>query len=145
MSKFRQITKLCRSDDLGLPNYNLGHGPFVQPDFVRECTEPKTRKDPSSRVKDRDVAMRGGLMAASRECIARSLRRGKTFDPQDFLAGVADGQSITKYTDRQSIFAQGDPAELLFPYPQGEGQGHGSFQGRKGGNRRYSWERPVLW
>ena len=59
-------------------------------------------------------------MAASRECIARSLRRGKTFDPQDFLAGVADGQSITKYTDRQSIFAQGDPAELLFYIHKGK-------------------------
>ena len=46
--------------------------------------------------------------------------RKNTFDPQDFLAGVADGQSITKYTDRQSIFAQGDPAELLFYIHKGK-------------------------
>jgi CRP/FNR family transcriptional regulator, cyclic AMP receptor protein len=59
-------------------------------------------------------------MAASSERVARPSRRGKTFDQQDFLAEVAEGQSITKYTDRQSIFAQGDPADSLFYIHKGK-------------------------
>jgi CRP/FNR family transcriptional regulator, cyclic AMP receptor protein len=38
----------------------------------------------------------------------------QAFDPQTFLAKVADGQSITTYVDRQSMFAQGDPADAIF-------------------------------
>ena len=37
-----------------------------------------------------------------------------TFDPQTFLALIGDGQSVTTYLDRQSVFAQGDPADALF-------------------------------
>ena len=36
------------------------------------------------------------------------------FDPQTFLAKIGDGQSITTYVDRQSVFAQGDPADAIF-------------------------------
>jgi CRP/FNR family transcriptional regulator, cyclic AMP receptor protein len=36
------------------------------------------------------------------------------FDPHAFLAVVGDGQSVAAYTDRESIFAQGDPADALF-------------------------------
>jgi CRP/FNR family transcriptional regulator, cyclic AMP receptor protein len=36
------------------------------------------------------------------------------FDPQTFLALVRDGQSVIPYIDRQSVFAQGDPADAIF-------------------------------
>jgi len=37
-----------------------------------------------------------------------------TFDPQAFLTVVGGGQSVAIYNDRQSVFAQGDPADALF-------------------------------
>ena len=43
-----------------------------------------------------------------------------TFDPQTFLAVVGDGQSVTTYNDRQSVFAQGDPADALFYIHKGK-------------------------
>ena len=42
------------------------------------------------------------------------------FDPQTFLALVGDGQSITTYMDRQSVFVQGDPADALFYVQKGK-------------------------
>jgi len=42
------------------------------------------------------------------------LLKKEAFDPQAFLAMVGDGHSITKYVDRQSVFAQGDTADALY-------------------------------
>jgi CRP/FNR family cyclic AMP-dependent transcriptional regulator len=42
------------------------------------------------------------------------------FDPQTFLAKVADGQSMAAYTDRQPVFAQGDPADAIFYIHKGK-------------------------
>jgi CRP/FNR family cyclic AMP-dependent transcriptional regulator len=42
------------------------------------------------------------------------------FDPQNFLALVGDGQSVTTYMDRQSVFAQGDPADAIFYIHKGK-------------------------
>ena len=38
----------------------------------------------------------------------------EAFDPQVFLAKVADGQTVTNYIERQAVFAQGDPADSIF-------------------------------
>jgi CRP/FNR family transcriptional regulator, cyclic AMP receptor protein len=38
----------------------------------------------------------------------------EAFDPQAFLAKVADGQTVTNYAERQAVFAQGDPADSIF-------------------------------
>jgi CRP/FNR family cyclic AMP-dependent transcriptional regulator len=38
----------------------------------------------------------------------------EAFDPQAFLAKVADGQTVTNYIERQAVFAQGDPADSIF-------------------------------
>ena len=43
-----------------------------------------------------------------------------TFDPQIFLASMGDGQSVTTYIDRQSVFAQGDPADAIFYIHKGK-------------------------
>ncbi len=44
-----------------------------------------------------------------------SLRqKDEAFDPQAFLAKVADGQTVTNYIERQVVFAQGDPADSIF-------------------------------
>jgi CRP-like cAMP-binding protein len=50
---------------------------------------------------------------------ARVLKR-PVFDPHAFLAVVGDGQLVAAYTDRQSIFAQGDPADALFYIHKGK-------------------------
>jgi CRP/FNR family cyclic AMP-dependent transcriptional regulator len=42
------------------------------------------------------------------------------FDPQIFLALVDDGQSVKTYMDRQSVFAQGDPADAIFYIHKGK-------------------------
>ncbi len=42
------------------------------------------------------------------------------FDPQTFLALIGDGQSVTTYVDRQSVFAQGDPADAIFYIHKGK-------------------------
>ena len=38
----------------------------------------------------------------------------EAFDPQAFLAKVADGQTVTNYIERQAVFSQGDPADSIF-------------------------------
>jgi len=38
----------------------------------------------------------------------------EAFDPQAFLAKVADGQTVSNYIERQTLFAQGDPADSIF-------------------------------
>ena len=38
----------------------------------------------------------------------------EAFDPQAFLAKVADGQTLIDYSDRQTVFAQGDCADSIF-------------------------------
>ena len=38
----------------------------------------------------------------------------EAFDPQAFLAKVADGQTVTNYIERQAVFAQGDLADSIF-------------------------------
>jgi CRP/FNR family cyclic AMP-dependent transcriptional regulator len=47
-------------------------------------------------------------------------RTNALFDPHTFLALVGDGQSVTAYCDRQSVFAQGDPADSIFYIHQGK-------------------------
>jgi CRP-like cAMP-binding protein len=37
-----------------------------------------------------------------------------TFDPRSFLDRVGDGKSMVKFRERQSVFAQGDPADSVF-------------------------------
>ena len=38
----------------------------------------------------------------------------EVFEPRAFLAKVADGQTVTRYIERQAVFAQGDPADSIF-------------------------------
>jgi CRP-like cAMP-binding protein len=44
----------------------------------------------------------------------------QAFDVQAFLARVGGGHSVTKYADRQPVFAQGDPADAVFYIQHGE-------------------------
>jgi CRP/FNR family cyclic AMP-dependent transcriptional regulator len=45
---------------------------------------------------------------------SRRSRKKDIFDPRAFLTMAGDGHSITKYGERQAVFAQGDPADSLF-------------------------------
>jgi CRP/FNR family transcriptional regulator, cyclic AMP receptor protein len=50
-----------------------------------------------------------------------SVRPNKeAFDPQAFLAKVADGQTVIDYGDRQTVFAQGDSADSIFYIHKGK-------------------------
>src|SRR6476619_3063045 len=44
----------------------------------------------------------------------------EAFDPQAFLAKVADGQTLIDYSDRQTVFAQGDYADSIFYIHKGK-------------------------
>ena len=44
----------------------------------------------------------------------------EAFDPQAFLAKVADGQTLIDYSDRQTVFAQGDCADSIFYIHKGK-------------------------
>ena len=44
----------------------------------------------------------------------------EAFDPQAFLAKVADGQALIDYSDRQTAFAQGDCADSIFYIHKGK-------------------------
>jgi CRP-like cAMP-binding protein len=48
------------------------------------------------------------------------LRKKVQFNPQDFLTKIGDGQTVTEYGDRQSIFAQGDAADAIFYIHKGK-------------------------
>ena len=44
----------------------------------------------------------------------------QAFDPQAFLAKVADGQTVIDNGDRQTVFAQGDSADSIFYIHKGK-------------------------
>ena len=44
----------------------------------------------------------------------------QAFDPQAFLAKVADGQTVIDYGDGQTVFAQGDSADSIFYIHKGK-------------------------
>src|SRR6478672_6764775 len=44
----------------------------------------------------------------------------EAFDPQAFLAKVADGQTLIDYSDRETVFAQGDCADSIFYIHKGK-------------------------
>ncbi len=45
---------------------------------------------------------------------ATSKQKKTAFDPQDFLAHIGDGRTISKYRRNQTVVAQGDPADAVF-------------------------------
>jgi CRP/FNR family cyclic AMP-dependent transcriptional regulator len=51
------------------------------------------------------------------------VRRGKKhpkFDPQSFLASIGGGRVVTTFRRKQTIFAQGDPADAVFYIQKGK-------------------------
>jgi cAMP-binding proteins - catabolite gene activator and regulatory subunit of cAMP-dependent protein kinases len=42
------------------------------------------------------------------------------FDPKAFLATIDHGRTISEYTKKQSIFAQGDPSDAVFYIQEGK-------------------------
>src|ERR1051325_8519427 len=47
--------------------------------------------------------------------------REATIDAKAFLGSVGAGRSITQAREGQELFAQGDPADALFLYPERKG------------------------
>jgi CRP/FNR family transcriptional regulator, cyclic AMP receptor protein len=64
--------------------------------------------------------MQNGLSSGTPDEPSAKVLKHPVFDPHAFLAVVGDGQSVAAYTDRQLIFAQGDPADALFYIHQGK-------------------------
>ena len=42
------------------------------------------------------------------------------FDPKAFLATIDNGRTMSEYSKKQSIFAQGDPSDSVFYIQQGK-------------------------
>jgi CRP-like cAMP-binding protein len=55
----------------------------------------------------------GGFMAANNN-------KGRNFDPEKFLATIGEGRTILSLRKKQTIFAQGDPADAVFFIQQGK-------------------------
>ena len=58
-------------------------------------------------------------MAAPR-LIALPSKRAKSFDPKLFLTRIGKGKSTKEYQHRQTIFAQGDPADAVYYIQSGK-------------------------
>lgn len=58
-------------------------------------------------------------MMTPRKKTPRPMKKG-AFDPQAFLAMAGDGHAMTKFADRQTVFAQGDAADALFYIHKGK-------------------------
>jgi CRP/FNR family transcriptional regulator, cyclic AMP receptor protein len=59
------------------------------------------------------------LHALSGEGDMTSKPGGDSFDPQEFLAKVGAGKTISSFRKDQIIFSQGDPADTVFYIQEG--------------------------
>ena len=47
-------------------------------------------------------------------------QKNREFDPQAFLASIGEGRRILSFTKKQTVFAQGDPADAVFYIQKGK-------------------------
>jgi len=52
--------------------------------------------------------------------MAANNNKGRNFDPEKFLATIGEGRTILSLRKKQTIFAQGDPADAVFFIQQGK-------------------------
>ena len=52
--------------------------------------------------------------------MAANDNKRREFDPDKFLATIGEGRRILSFQKRQTIFAQGDPADAVFFIQQGK-------------------------
>jgi hypothetical protein len=51
-------------------------------------------------------------------------KKKRDFDPHAFLATLGEGRKSVLFRQKQGIFAQGDTANAVFLYPDGQGKTH---------------------
>jgi CRP/FNR family cyclic AMP-dependent transcriptional regulator len=49
-----------------------------------------------------------------------SVKKKRDFDPQSFLAAIGEGRKIVPFQKKQTIFAQGNPADAVFYIQSGK-------------------------
>jgi CRP/FNR family transcriptional regulator, cyclic AMP receptor protein len=49
-----------------------------------------------------------------------AVKKRRKFNPQTFLSTIDDGRTITTFTKKQKIFAQGDPSDAVFYIQRGK-------------------------
>jgi CRP/FNR family transcriptional regulator, cyclic AMP receptor protein len=49
-----------------------------------------------------------------------AVKKRRKFNPQTFLSTIDDGRTITTFTKKQKIFAQGDPSDAVFYIQKGK-------------------------
>jgi CRP/FNR family cyclic AMP-dependent transcriptional regulator len=64
--------------------------------------------------------MRHSLSAAVQRDTKLTSVKTRSFDPEDFLAGIGDGRTIASYRKNQDVFAQGDIADAVFYIRKGK-------------------------
>jgi CRP/FNR family transcriptional regulator, cyclic AMP receptor protein len=52
--------------------------------------------------------------------MAANNNKRRDFDPDKFLATIGEGRKILSFRKKQTIFAQGDPADAVFFIQQGK-------------------------
>jgi CRP-like cAMP-binding protein len=60
------------------------------------------------------------------------------FDPKAFLATIDHGRTISDYSKKQSIFAQGDPSDAVFYIQEGKDKTHRCLDRRERSHHRSS-------
>ena len=50
------------------------------------------------------------------------IRENFDFDPREFLATIGEGRRVVRFSKKQAIFAQGDPADAVFYLQSGKVQ-----------------------
>src|SRR6478609_3383058 len=58
----------------------------------------------------------------SQMAAAVPIRKKNEFDPTEFLATIGEGRRVVRFWKKQTIFAQGDPADAVFYIQSGRVQ-----------------------
>ena len=64
-------------------------------------------------------------------------KNDRKFDPQVFLDTIGEGRKALLFPKKQTIFAQGDPADAVFLPADRQGKTHRCLQDRQGSHNRH--------
>jgi len=65
-------------------------------------------------------------------------KKSREFDPEALLATIGEGRRAILFPKKQTIFAQGSPADAVFLSPDRKGKTRGCLEDWQGSNYRHS-------
>ena len=64
-------------------------------------------------------------------------KKGRDFDPKNFLATIGEGRKAVLFPKKQTILTQGDSADAIFLSADGQGKTHRCLQNWQGSDDRH--------